>query len=120
MVGSGPGGLTAAYQLARRGYPVTVFEAFPQAGGMLRYGIPDYRLPPDILDAEIDRILELGVELRLNTAVGTEISLDDLRKEYKAIFVALGCAPGDRAPDRGRRRAQRLHRNRLPAPDELR
>ncbi len=94
VVGSGPGGLTAAYQLARRGYPVTVFEAFPHAGGMLRYGIPDYRLPTDVLDAEIDRILELGVELRLNTAVGTEISLDDLRKEYKAIFVALGAHQG--------------------------
>jgi NADPH-dependent glutamate synthase beta subunit-like oxidoreductase len=94
VVGSGPGGLTAAYQLARRGYPVTVFEAFPKAGGMLRYGIPDYRLPTGMLDAEIDRILELGVELRLNTAVGTEISLDDLRKEYKAIFVALGAHQG--------------------------
>jgi NADPH-dependent glutamate synthase beta subunit-like oxidoreductase len=94
VVGSGPGGLTAAYQLARRGYPVTVFEAFPHAGGMLRYGIPDYRLPTDVLDAEIDRILELGVELRLNTAVGTEITLDDLRKEYKAIFVALGAHHG--------------------------
>jgi NADPH-dependent glutamate synthase beta subunit-like oxidoreductase len=94
VVGSGPGGLTAAYQLARRGYPVTVFEAFPKAGGMLRYGIPDYRLPAGVLDAEIDRILELGVELRLNTAVGTEISLDELRKEYKAIFVALGAHHG--------------------------
>jgi NADPH-dependent glutamate synthase beta subunit-like oxidoreductase len=94
VVGSGPGGLTAAYQLARRGYPVTVFEAFPKAGGMLRYGIPDYRLPVGVLDAEIDRILELGVELRLNTAVGTEVSLDELRKEYKAIFVALGAHQG--------------------------
>jgi formate dehydrogenase major subunit len=61
---------------------------------MLRYGIPDYRLPPGVLDAEIDRIVELGVELRLNTAVGSEISLDDLRKEYKAIFVALGAHQG--------------------------
>ncbi len=94
VVGSGPGGLTAAYQLARRGYPVTVFEAFPHAGGRLRSGSPDYRLPTDVLDAELARILELGVELRLNTAVGTEISLDDLRKEYKAIFVALGAHHG--------------------------
>jgi NADPH-dependent glutamate synthase beta subunit-like oxidoreductase len=67
VVGSGPGGLSAAYQLARRGYPVTVFEAFPKSGGMLRYGIPDYRLPQSVLDAEIDRILEMGVDLRLNT-----------------------------------------------------
>jgi NADPH-dependent glutamate synthase beta subunit-like oxidoreductase len=94
VVGSGPGGLSAAYQLARNGYPVTVFEAFPKAGGMLRYGIPDYRLPQQILDAEIDRVLELGVELKLNTAVGNDISLDELRKEYKAIFVAIGAHKG--------------------------
>jgi NADPH-dependent glutamate synthase beta subunit-like oxidoreductase len=94
VVGSGPGGLSAAYQLARRGYPVTVFEAFPKSGGMLRYGIPDYRLPQQILDAEIDRILDLGVDLRLNTAVGSEISLDELRKEYKAVFVAIGAHKG--------------------------
>jgi len=90
VVGSGPGGMTAAYHLARRGYPVTVFEAFPKSGGMLRYGIPNYRLPENILDAEIDRILEMGVELQLNKAVGSDISLDELRKEYKAVFVALG------------------------------
>jgi NADPH-dependent glutamate synthase beta subunit-like oxidoreductase len=94
IVGSGPGGLSAAYQLARRGYPVTVFEAFPKSGGMLRYGIPDYRLPQQVLDAEIDRILELGVDLRLNTAVGSEIPLDELRKEYKAVFVAIGAHKG--------------------------
>jgi NADPH-dependent glutamate synthase beta subunit-like oxidoreductase len=94
VVGSGPGGLSAAYQLARHGYPVTVFEAFPKSGGMLRYGIPDYRLPQQILDAEIDRILAMGVELKLNTAVGNDISLDDLRKEYKAIFVAIGAHRG--------------------------
>ena len=94
VVGSGPGGLSAAYQLARNGYPVTVIEAFPKPGGMLRYGIPDYRLPQQILDAEIDRVLEMGVELKLNTAVGNDISLDDLRKEYKAIFVAIGAHRG--------------------------
>jgi NADPH-dependent glutamate synthase beta subunit-like oxidoreductase len=94
VVGSGPGGLSAAYQLARNGYPVTVFEAFPKAGGMLRYGIPDYRLPQKVLDAEIDRVLELGVELKLNTAVGSDISLDELRKDYKAIFVAIGAHKG--------------------------
>jgi NADPH-dependent glutamate synthase beta subunit-like oxidoreductase len=94
VVGSGPGGMTAAYHLARRGYPVTVFEAFPKSGGMLRYGIPDYRLPENILDAEIDRILEMGVELQLNKAVGSDISLDELRKEYKAVFVELGAHTG--------------------------
>jgi NADPH-dependent glutamate synthase beta subunit-like oxidoreductase/Pyruvate/2-oxoacid:ferredoxin oxidoreductase delta subunit len=94
VVGSGPGGLSAAYHLARRGYPVTVFEAFPKSGGMLRYGIPDYRLSPDILDAEVDRILGMGVELKLNTAVGSDISLDELREQYKAVFVALGAHQG--------------------------
>jgi len=94
VVGSGPGGLSAAYHLARRGYPVTVFEAFPKSGGMLRYGIPDYRLPQNILDAEIDRILGMGVELQLNKAVGNDVSLDELRKEYKAVFVAIGAHQG--------------------------
>ncbi|MGD8414899.1 MAG: NAD(P)-binding protein [Candidatus Latescibacterota bacterium] len=94
VVGSGPGGMSAAYHLALRGYPVTVFEAFPKTGGMLRYGIPPYRLPHDILDAEIDRILDLGVELKTNTAVGTDVSMDDLRNEYKAIFVAIGAHQG--------------------------
>jgi NADPH-dependent glutamate synthase beta subunit-like oxidoreductase len=90
VVGSGPGGMTTAYHLARRGYPVTVFEAFPKSGGMLRYGIPDYRLPEKILDAEIDRILEMGVELKLNTVIGKDVALEDLRRDYKAVFVALG------------------------------
>jgi NADPH-dependent glutamate synthase beta subunit-like oxidoreductase len=94
VVGSGPGGMSAAYHLALRGYPVTVFEAFPKTGGMLRYGIPPYRLPHEILDGEINRILDMGVELKTNTAVGTDISMDDLRKEYKAIFVAIGAHQG--------------------------
>lgn len=94
VVGSGPAGLSCAYQLARRGYPVTVFEAFPKPGGMLRYGIPDYRLPPAVLDTEIQRILELGVTLRTGIAVGHDIPVDDLRKEYKAIFVGLGAHRG--------------------------
>jgi len=94
VVGSGPGGMTAAYNLARRGYPVTVFEAFPKSGGMLRYGIPDYRLPEKVLDAEIDRILDMGVELQLNKAVGNDISMDELRKDYAAVFVAIGAHQG--------------------------
>ncbi|MCD6249136.1 MAG: FAD-dependent oxidoreductase [candidate division Zixibacteria bacterium] len=94
VVGSGPAGITCAYHLARRGYQVTVFEAFEKPGGMLRYGIPDYRLPPDILDAEIQRVCDMGVELKLNTAVGKDVSMDDLRKEYKVIFVSLGAHQG--------------------------
>jgi NADPH-dependent glutamate synthase beta subunit-like oxidoreductase len=94
IVGSGPAGLACAYHLARRGYPVTVFEAFPKAGGMLRYGIPDYRLPGEILDAEINRILDMGVELKLNTMIGKDIPYSDLQNEYKAIFVGLGAHKG--------------------------
>jgi NADPH-dependent glutamate synthase beta subunit-like oxidoreductase len=94
IIGSGPAGMSCAYHLARRGYPVTVFEAFPKAGGMLRYGIPDYRLPQNILDAEIQRILDMGVELKLDTMIGKDISLEDLRKEYKSIFVGLGAHKG--------------------------
>ncbi|MEW5701778.1 MAG: NAD(P)-binding protein [Candidatus Zixiibacteriota bacterium] len=94
VVGSGPAGMSCAYHLARHGYPVTVFEAFAKPGGMLRYGIPDYRLPPAILDGEINRILGMGVALKLNTAVGSDVSLDDLRREYKAIFVGIGAHQG--------------------------
>jgi NADPH-dependent glutamate synthase beta subunit-like oxidoreductase len=89
VIGSGPAGLSCAYQLARRGYPVTVFEAFPNLGGMLRYGIPDYRLPRQVLDGEIARLESLGVEFRCNTALGKDITLDVLRQEYSAIFVGI-------------------------------
>ncbi len=94
IIGSGPAGLSCAFQLSRRGYPVTVFEAFSQPGGMLRYGIPKYRLPREILDAEIQKILDLGVELKCNFVVGKDISLEQLRKEYKAIFVGIGAHKG--------------------------
>ncbi|MFC2067575.1 NAD(P)-binding protein [Chloroflexota bacterium] len=94
VIGSGPSGLSCAYQLARRGYPVTVFEAFDKAGGMLRWGIPSYRLPRDILDAEITAILDLGIEIKYNTRVGSAISFDDLTKEYKAVYVAIGAHKG--------------------------
>lgn len=94
VVGAGPAGLSCAYQLARRGYPVTVFEALPRAGGMLRYGIPDYRLPPGVLDAEIQRIADMGVELKLGTAVGKDVSYERLRKDYRAVFVGIGAHKG--------------------------
>ena len=94
IVGSGPAGLSCAYQLSRRGYPVTVYEAFSLPGGMLRYGIPEYRLPREILDAEIQKILDLGVDLKCGTLVGKDISLAQLRQEYKAIFVGIGAHKG--------------------------
>ena len=94
VIGSGPAGLSCAYQLARKGYSVTIFEAFPRPGGMLRYGIPSYRLPRRILDAEIDRILRMGVELRSNTAVGKDIAYAQVRAEYDAVFVGIGAHQG--------------------------
>ena len=94
VVGSGPSGLSCAYQLARRGYAVTVFEAFDKPGGMLRYGIPQYRLPRNVLDAEIQKILDLGVELKLSSAIGDALSLEDLRAQYDAVFVGIGAHKG--------------------------
>ena len=106
VVGAGPAGLSCAYQLARRGYPVTVFEAFPQPGGMLRYGIPRYRLPREVLDAEIQRILDFGVELKCDCMVGRDVTLGELRQEYRAVFVGIGAqkgvklkVPGEEAPN---------------------
>jgi len=106
VIGSGPSGLSCAYHLARRGYAVTIYEAFDKAGGMLRYGIPDYRLPKDILDAEIGAILNLGVDIKYSTRIGDDISFDELRKEYKATYVAVGGhvgvklgIPGEEAPN---------------------
>ena len=91
IIGSGPAGLTAAYFLALEGYQITVFEALPVAGGMLRVGIPAYRLPPEVLDKEIRAITRLGVEIRLNTALGRNVTVDGLFSEgYKAIYLAIG------------------------------
>ncbi len=94
VVGAGPSGLSVAYQLARRGYGVTIFEALPKPGGMLRYGIPEYRLPRAVLDAEITRILDLGVDLQCGTAVGDGTTLDDIRSRFAAVYLAIGAHKG--------------------------
>jgi len=92
VVGSGPAGLTAAYYLAKLGHSVTVFEALPQTGGMMRVGIPDYRLPREIVDAEIKEIEEAGVEIKTNTKIE---SLDSLFEQgYSAVFLGLGAHQG--------------------------
>jgi heterodisulfide reductase subunit A-like polyferredoxin len=91
IIGSGPAGLTAAHFLAIEGYEVTIFEALPVAGGMLRVGIPDYRLPSEVLDKEIKAITRLGIDIRLNTRLGRDISIEGLLTEgYKAVYLAIG------------------------------
>lgn len=91
VIGSGPAGLTAAADLAKAGMQVTVFESLHAAGGVLRYGIPEFRLPKAILEAEIEAIKALGVEIKLNTLVGKTVTLDDLRAQgYQAFFIASG------------------------------
>ena len=89
IIGSGPAGLSCAYHLASMGYGVTLFEAQPKLGGVLRYGIPSYRLPKDILDQEIDNILSLGVEAKTGVRVGKEVKWAELKK-FDAVFVAAG------------------------------
>jgi NADPH-dependent glutamate synthase beta subunit-like oxidoreductase len=91
IVGAGPAGLTAAYYLAIEGYPVTIFDNMPEPGGWLVYGIPEFRLPRDIMKAEIDVIRKLGVEFRLGVEVGKDVSLEDLRNQgFHAFFIAVG------------------------------
>jgi len=96
IIGSGPGGLTAAHDLVKMGYGATIFEALPVAGGMMAVGIPEYRLPRNILRSEIEVIQKLGVEIKLNSPIGKDgLTLDDLWKQgYKAIFIAVGAHKG--------------------------
>jgi dissimilatory sulfite reductase flavoprotein subunit len=94
VVGAGPAGLSCAYQLGRRGYAVTVFETLPLAGGMLRYGIPQYRLPREVIDAEIAKIADLGVVIRCGTTIGRDFTVDQLRSDFDAVFVAIGAHVG--------------------------
>lgn len=94
VIGAGPSGLSFAYQLARAGWQVSVYDARKKAGGMLRYGVPDYRLPQRILDAEIARIVDLGVEIHLNTRVGRDIELAEVELRHDVLFVGVGAERG--------------------------
>lgn len=94
VIGSGPSGLSCAFQLARRGYRVTIFEAFDKPGGMLRYGIPPYRLPKDVLDAEIQNILDLGIELKCGVKAGKDTPFEQIQKDYDAVYLAAGAHKG--------------------------
>ncbi|MBP9905659.1 MAG: FAD-dependent oxidoreductase [Rhodoferax sp.] len=94
VVGAGPAGLTAAFDLAKQGHSVTVYEALDKPGGMTRWGIPEYRLPYDIIDEDVDLIRAVGVDLRCNTAIGKDISLTELRDAHDAVLLGLGLQLG--------------------------
>lgn len=95
IIGAGPAGLSCAFYLAEKGYYPTVFEKNAKAGGMLTYGIPSYKLEKDVIDAEVDILKEMGVEIKLNVEVGKDITIEELRKQgYKGFYVAIGCQGG--------------------------
>jgi glutamate synthase (NADPH/NADH) small chain len=94
VVGAGAAGLSAAYYLAMQGYAVKIFEVFPESGGMMRYGIPEYRLPYDQIDKDVNFIKSLGVEIVLNTRIGRDVSIEELHQNYDAVFVATGLHQG--------------------------
>ncbi|HDL17127.1 MAG TPA: FAD-binding protein, partial [Rhizobiales bacterium] len=98
VIGSGPAGLTAAYFLRCKGHAVTIFEAQDKLGGMMRYGIPSYRTPRDMLDIEIGRIIDLGVEVKTGVRVGDDVSLEALEKDFDAIFWGIGAQIGRPLP----------------------
>jgi len=98
VIGSGVAGLSCAYHLRLKGHAVTVYERQKLLGGMMRYGIPGYRVPDKVLDGEIQRILDLGVEARTETRIGKDISFADLRAQYDAVFIALGAQSGMALP----------------------
>ena len=97
VIGGGPGGLSAAYFLSLMGHEVTVYERRKKLGGMLRYGIPAYRFPRALLDQDIDAILQTGVQVKLDTNIGTDISLDEIMNSYDSIFVAIGAHTDSKA-----------------------
>ncbi len=94
IIGAGPAGLTAAFDLISKGHEVTVFEALDKPGGMTRYGIPEYRLPYDRLDADVAVITSLGVKIQYNTRIGQDISISELERNYDAVLVAIGLQQG--------------------------
>jgi NADPH-dependent glutamate synthase beta subunit-like oxidoreductase/Pyruvate/2-oxoacid:ferredoxin oxidoreductase delta subunit len=98
VIGSGPAGMAAAFQLRKMGHGVTVYEKDPELGGMMRYGIPNYRIPRDKLQAEIQRIVDMGVETKTGVKVGVDIPVADIEKEHDAILWALGCQNGRDLP----------------------
>lgn len=98
VIGGGPASLSCAYQLTLKGHEVTVFDDHEHLGGMMRYGIPGFRTPREVLDAEIQRIIDLGVKTRMNCRIGTDISLEQIRKDFDAVFLGMGAQAGRALP----------------------
>jgi NADPH-dependent glutamate synthase beta subunit-like oxidoreductase/Pyruvate/2-oxoacid:ferredoxin oxidoreductase delta subunit len=98
ILGGGPGGLSCAYQLVLKGHDVTIFDDHELLGGMMRYGIPGFRTPREVLDAEINRIIELGVKTRMKCRVGKDITLEQIRKDFDAVFLGMGAQAGRALP----------------------
>jgi NADPH-dependent glutamate synthase beta subunit-like oxidoreductase/Pyruvate/2-oxoacid:ferredoxin oxidoreductase delta subunit len=98
IIGGGPAGLSAAYHLTLKGHSCTIFDEHALLGGMMRYGIPGFRTPRDVLDTEIQRIIDLGVEVKLNVHIGKDITLDQIKKDYDAIFMGMGAQAGRPLP----------------------
>lgn len=90
IIGGGPGGLTAAYYLAQMGHQVTVYEQRPKLGGMLRYGIPDYRLPQEVLERDIEHILTTGISVITDVSIGRDVTMEDIQKSYDAVYISIG------------------------------
>ena len=101
VIGGGPSGLTAAFYLRSYGHEVTLYEMHDRLGGMLLWGIPDYRLPEEILQREIQTVLDTGVDVKLNTRVGEEITIDELRKQYDTVYISIGAQKGSGMPIEG-------------------
>ncbi|MBI5938166.1 MAG: NAD(P)-binding protein [Betaproteobacteria bacterium] len=98
IIGGGPAGLAAAYQLRLKGHGCTIFDDHAELGGMMRYGIPGFRTPREVLDGEIQRILDMGVETKLNTRIGTDIAMEQIEKDYDAVIMGLGAQAGRALP----------------------
>ena len=101
IIGGGPAGLSCAYHLMRRGHSVTIFDDHKELGGMMRYGIPGFRTPRAVLDAEIQRILDMGASTRLNCRIGTDVTMEEIRRDYGAVFLGMGAQSGRALPVEG-------------------
>jgi len=109
VIGGGPAGLTAANDLANAGFAVTFYETMPAAGGMLRYGIPEYRLPKKVLDHEIEIIRRKGVKFVYNCRIGQDITVQTLQKDYAAVFISAGAQKSRKLRVEGENKSGVLH-----------